>query len=337
MRIFVYEYICGGGLAGQPQPESLRREGWAMLTAVLEDFRRCPGVETVTLLDSRLSAEVAALSGTKVDLVEPGAEAGLYQERTRAADFTIVIAPEFDFVLLNRCCWTEEVGGRLLGPSAAAVHLTGDKERLAEFWQRHGILTPHLIPLETAYYDIKFPIVCKLRHGAGSREMYLALNVHEQYAAIGFMGIQNQPIVQPFVCGIPASVSLLIGRSWRLALPAATQELSDDGRFTYLGGSLPLSDDLNDRAQHLALRAIGLIDGLFGYVGVDLILGDAADGSGDVAIEINPRLTTSYVGLRALAKFNLAETMLALALGKPLPERRYRDGVVRFGADGTVQ
>ena len=34
--------------------------------------------------------------------------------------------------------------------------------------------------------------------------------------------------------------------------------------------------------------------------------------SGDRVIEINPRLTTSYVGLRALARFNLAEALLAV-------------------------
>jgi predicted ATP-grasp superfamily ATP-dependent carboligase len=75
---------------------------------------------------------------------------------------------------------------------------------------------------------------------------------------------------------------------------------------------------------------------LSGYVGVDLILGNAADGSKDIAIEINPRLTTSYVGLRALARFNLAEAMLALALGQQLPEITWHSGIVRFLADGTV-
>jgi predicted ATP-grasp superfamily ATP-dependent carboligase len=129
---------------------------------------------------------------------------------------------------------------------------------------------------------------------------------------------------------------MLIGAAGRLALPAATQHLSDDGQFRYLGGSLPLPDHLNDRAQRLALRAVAPISGMAGYVGVDMVLGDGADESQDVAIEINSRLTTSYVGLRALAEFNLAETMLALALGKPLPERRYRDRIVTWSADGTV-
>ena len=338
MRIFVYEYICGGGLAGEPLPESLRAQGWAMLTALLEDFSRCPGVETVTLLDSRLSATIGELSGAEVDLVEVDGEEALYRERTREADFTIVIAPDFDYLLYQRCGWTEAVDGRLLGPSMAAVHLTGDKFQLGEVWWRNGISTPPFAVFPEGCVDTLYPVVCKPRRGAGSKGLFLAhtlLELHEGRRR--WQGFQEVSLIQPFVSGIPASVSLIIGGGQCLALPAAMQHLSDDGRFRYLGGSLPLSDALNDRAQRLALRAIAPIDGLSGYVGVDLILGAAVDGSEDVAIEINPRLTTSYVGLRALAEFNLAETMLALALGRPLPERRYRAGVVRFLADGTVE
>ena len=73
--------------------------------------------------------------------------------------------------------------------------------------------------------------------------------------------------------------------------------------------------------------------GLLGYVGVDLVLGDAADGSRDYAIEINPRLTTSYVGLRALADFNIAEAMLRAANGPRLepPEVEAGPDTVRTG------
>jgi predicted ATP-grasp superfamily ATP-dependent carboligase len=68
-----------------------------------------------------------------------------------------------------------------------------------------------------------------------------------------------------------------------------------------------------------------------------LVLGDADDGSRDYAIEINPRLTTSYIGLRALAEFNIAEAMLKIAQGEEVGERKWKPGRVRFGPDGTVK
>jgi predicted ATP-grasp superfamily ATP-dependent carboligase len=338
MLIFVHEYICGGGLAGQPLPDSLRREGWAMLRAVVEDFARCPGVEVGCLLDARLSASANELSGARVHLCEPGAEQSLFREGAGAADFTLVIAPEFDYMLYQRCCWIEEAGGRLIGPSPTTVHLTGDKVELCEVWRRNNIPTPCCASY-LLLGVVGLGIVCKPRRGAGSLGLFrIRKNEELSNALRDFRSAArgDEPVLQEYIPGTAASVSLVFGGGSSLALPAAAQQLSDDGRLRYLGGHAPLPEDLNDRAQKLALQAIAPIDGLFGWVGVDLILGEAADGSEDYAIEINPRLTTSYVGLRALAEFNLAETMLALALGKPLPERRYRNGVVEWTADGTV-
>src|SRR5205085_5922811 len=109
-----------------------------------------------------------------------------------------------------------------------------------------------------------------------------------------------------------------------------------DGRFHYQGGQLPIRIDLEDRAIRLGRQSVDCVPGLAGYIGVDLILGDAPDGSQDYAIEINPRLTTSYVGLRALADFNLAQAMIRVAAGEPAGELRWRPGPVRFLSDGAI-
>ena len=61
----------------------------------------------------------------------------------------------------------------------------------------------------------------------------------------------------------------------------------------------------------------------------------ADDGSGDYVIEINPRLTTSYVGLRALARTNLAAAMLAVVAGQSA-NLCFGTEQVEFTADGTV-
>ena len=124
---------------------------------------------------------------------------------------------------------------------------------------------------------------------------------------------QCEMLIQPYVEGMPASVVFFAGPQQAIALPPACQNLSADGRFRYGGGRLPLGADLANRAVRLARQAIDAVSGLQGYVGVDLVLGSEADGSRDWLIEINPRPTTSYVGLRALARLNLARALVSVA------------------------
>jgi hypothetical protein len=72
-----------------------------------------------------------------------------------------------------------------------------------------------------------------------------------------------------------------------------------------------------------------------GYVGVDLVLGEAPDGSEDFAIEVNPRVTTSYVGLRATIAENLAVQMLNAVRGDEV-QITDTGRTVDFFANGSV-
>src|SRR5262249_61768670 len=112
--------------------------------------------------------------------------------------------------------------------------------------------------------------------------------------------------------------------------------VGEGGGSRYGGGGRPRPPPRGGRARRLARRAAAGVPGLGGYVGVDLVLGSAEDGSEDAAIEINPRLTTSYAGLRALARFNLAEALLAVVQGQALPSWDWHPGPVHFNADGDL-
>jgi predicted ATP-grasp superfamily ATP-dependent carboligase len=118
-------------------------------------------------------------------------------------------------------------------------------------------------------------------------------------------------------------------------LAACQQYLGGEGRFDYCGGSLPLSAPLAERALRLAMRAVKTLATPIGYLGLDLVLGADPGGADDVVIEINPRLTTSYVGLRALARGNLAEAMLAVAVGEKV-ELSWHAGPIQFEATGRI-
>jgi predicted ATP-grasp superfamily ATP-dependent carboligase len=309
-----------------------------MLSAMVDDFGGIPGVEVVALLNNDVHLENPDPAYIRIDSKK---EESTFREMARKADLTLVIAPEIDNILAQRCEWVEEAGGRLLGSSLPAIRLTADKYALGQHFKENKIPTPECRLFDAVSMESiqRFPVVLKPRFGAGSVQTYLVRGPWEftnlaQSTNLG--GRPNEWIVQPFVSGVAASVSFLMGPKQRLVLPAASQNLSDDGRFQYLGGDVPLPNHLAQRAQRLATRAVECVPGLAGYVGVDLVLGPSADGSQDWIIEINPRLTTSYIGLRALAESNLAESLLAVSLGKEPPPLKWRSVQVHFHSDGRV-
>lgn len=312
MRVFVYEYLTARGVGADPADalHPMYREGRAMRDAVAADFGALPGCEVVTL-----------------DTDEPAA----FAAHAASADWSLVIAPEFDGILATRCRWVHAAGGRLLGPDPAAVELTADKLALHDHWRAHGVPTPATTDRPPTACEA-FPVVWKPRHGCGSTATYLLRDRFELAHAVAAAEYDGPMILQEFVPGLAASVAFLCGPAGNVPLLPAAQHLSDDGRFRYHGGELPLQPNLAARAVAIADRAVSCVRGLCGYVGVDLILGDERD----VAVEINPRLTTSYVGLRALAVGNLAGDMIHLAAGGGRRQVRWHDGPVRFAPDGTV-
>jgi predicted ATP-grasp superfamily ATP-dependent carboligase len=333
MRIFLYEYTTAS-LPSGTSCQSLQAEGWAMLSALLEDFNRVPGVETVTLLETGSSRQAAG----SVYRVSQDHEK-TFCELAHGASFTLVIAPEFDDILLTRCRWVEEAGGRLLGSSPAAVVLAADKLALGQHLREFLIPTPECRQIQDGETpaDAGYPLVWKPRYGAGSLATFLVNDSDDwrrrQHELKDWAG---EMFVQPFVAGLPASVAFLVGKEQQVALQPTAQILSQDGRFRYLGGSVPLSPQLAERAVRLAARAIDRLPGLHGYVGVDVVLGEAASGDQDYVIEINPRLTTSYVGLRALAESNLAAAMLQAVRGERISVPRWKKAHVAFEARGEV-
>jgi len=324
---------------------SLAVEGRAMLCAIVDDLSRIAGVEVETTWDARLG-RIPFPRARAIPTESPAEELCQFRRLAAACDATLVIAPEFDGVLLSRCRIVEEAGGRLLGPGSRAVALCTDKLRLAVHLREAGIET---IPAERFTWretrpdsgadgPREFPVVIKPRDGAGSQHIWLVRSDDEfRRLHTGFAGDhpQGEFVVQPHVAGQAASVALLFAPSQReveVLLPAE-QRISDDGRLRYLGGRLPLGKADSAALQRAALAACRSIPGLRGYVGVDLIV-PPADPDRPVVVEINPRLTTSYLGYRALAENNLAEWMLIQARF----ERglRWRKCVVEFDSAGNT-
>ncbi|MCI0359843.1 MAG: ATP-grasp domain-containing protein [Planctomycetaceae bacterium] len=302
-----------------------------MARTLAADFKKAD-TEVWSLIDSRLEA---AGAGQFEQVGSADEERDAFMRRAAAAEWTVVIAPEFAGNLLRRCQWVLEEGGRLLSPGPATVSLASDKHRTAEHLDRHGIRTPRGVVIDGAgaggpTTDL-FPAVIKPLDGCGSQGVQFVAELWQLRALLDGQLLR----LERFIPGLAASVAVLCGPSLHVALPPCEQTLGGDGQFAYVGGRTPLPDPLALRARNLALRTVRSLPDPLGYVGVDLILGADPDGSGDHVIEVNPRLTTSYVGLRALCRNNLAAAMLAVAQDQE-PALSWHDGTVEFSADGRV-
>ena len=101
------------------------------------------------------------------------------------------------------------------------------------------------------------------------------------------------------------------------------QRFSASGPLRYLGSEPLQSRAEAERAGGLARRAVDAIsraaggDTPAGWVGVDMILGARDDGRADRVLEVNPRLTTSFVRLAAGSPRSLVRAMLDAAAVKP--------------------
>ncbi len=139
--VLVHEWVTGGGLAGVALPASWEREGGAMRRAIARDFAALPSrdVKVVMTLDARLPGEPGPWDIARIAENEHDRKLLVY---SRAADFIVLVAPETSGVLARLSRDLERAGARVLGSTAGAVDLTGDKIRLSAHLRSRGIDTP---------------------------------------------------------------------------------------------------------------------------------------------------------------------------------------------------
>lgn len=316
--VFIYELITGGGLHaidGAPEPSgSLLHEGMVMLSAIVADFAAIEGMEVTVLRDARLSPlDIAASHQIVVNDSEE--ERTAFDQAATATDATLVIAPEFAGLHLERTRWAEQAGAALLSPGSDFVAIASNKWHTFQKWREAKVPTVdtfRIVDQASWRHLLELPVITKPVDGAGS-EGVLSWNAGKEIDPA--LWEDETFLIQPKMCGDSISCSALGSDNGLSLLPASIQRLDKD--FKYLGGTLPLPSEMNERAHRLMSQAIRTLPPFRGYVGLDMILGLCPEGTNDVAVDLNPRLTSSYVGLRRHLRDNLAQAMLDVVAGRP--------------------
>ena len=332
-KIFIFEFVSGGGFNQVEIPSSLFCEGYAMLRTIIEDFKNL-GFHITTLLDSRikfLSLYMKADIIKSVELEEDYLQK--YTTCVRNSDYCFVIAPEFSNVLYNLTKIVKKNNKKLLSIDLNGIKLGASKLETYRFFIENEINTPksYSIPFNGNILDLDFilqkfdqinsSIVIKPDDGVGSELIFYFEKkdeiLHFFESSNKITNTNRKYILQEYIEGDPMSVSIIndqpLGKLVEngpkiLSINAQNLQITDPTMDSaYLGGFTPVDQFEQLKAQiENILKGVDL-SAFKGYFGIDFV--KKVDNSLSF-IEINPRLTTSYVGIRNVLEFSPMDLLL---------------------------
>jgi len=277
----------------------LAPEGAAMLAVLRGSFERC---------------------GHRVVLPGPGDFASEIAWNASGCEAGLIIAPDN---VLSRYTRILEQYTDNLGCDSTTAAVCANKLMTSRILERHAVAVPG--------------------------EAATGLRVLKPVSGCGAIGVRltDEPVqegeyAERYIEGEHLSVSIVSNRvvgeacekySGRppVVLAVNRQLITRDGSgaFHYLGGETPLRHPRDAEITKAAVDAVNVL-GCQGYCGVDIVLADKA-----YVVDVNPRITTSIVGIAACMQEEIADILIAAANGNA-PDPVHLSGCVRFSADGKV-
>ena len=278
---------------------SLAPEGAAMLAVLKQSFERC-GYDVVLPGNGDFAAEI--------EWIAPSCDMGL------------VIAPDY---LLARFTQILEQHSHNLGCGFMTVALCANKVQTEKILRSHDVP----VPAEAS---------------AGKRVIKPVKGCGAQGVRISDGPTGAGEFSQQFIEGEHYSVSIVASRvvgdaclyfSGKPPLVLAVNrqyiETGSDGALHYRGGETPVHPAREGEIIEVTKNVVEVL-GCQGYCGVDVVVADKV-----YVVDVNPRITTSLVGVAACMKEEIADILVAASKGGG-PDQVHLAGNVRFDTQGKV-
>ncbi len=331
--------------------DSLFDEGIGMLLAVAEDLTIC-GHEVVLPLEDRRTKTHAhrcvQLGIETVPVYSPDDWKSTWIELCKSADRTLLIAPEMGNRLLSLLGELRATGSTIVAPSLEFVELASDKLKLAsiaiprihqpktysasQYLLRGPGVSPGVAKASPGEAPGAPVGVVKDRFGAGCSLVHPCRSIDEICSFLSEKGAVESDyddlIVQTWIEGEHYSLSLIgDSRGESRLVGCLRQSLSFDGEVIYTGGAGPEFEEFRPLLELWCKELFSHLPIPLGWIGIDIVVSPPEqESSGPIRkewniplldqihlIEINPRLTSSYLGFRQLYGPSLAEGCLDIA------------------------
>lgn len=278
-----------------------------MLRALARDLADVPDVRVVTTRDARLPALDLPLEVVAVGDVALARQQ--WVELLDRVDAVWPIAPESGGLLARISDTVVESGRVLLGSTPDAIRVGASKRATAWCLERAGVPIVPTWLLDDDAREIRGAWIVKPDDGVACAGCRLGEGELALEALRTSLDERQVWIVQPWLEGEVRSLSLLCRDGLARVLACNRQCVARVGEGLLLQGCVVNAYSGARLGYHwLAQKIAGALPGLWGYVGVDFI----HTVGGPRVLEVNPRLSTSYVGLRQSLGVNPAALVLDL-------------------------
>ncbi|NJD76733.1 MAG: ATP-grasp domain-containing protein [Candidatus Methanoperedens sp.] len=293
MRILIAEYAVGSGI-----PEFML-EGKAMLGTLARSFVTCGHEVFYPTTGVRVDAGKAVITESFEKSIT---------KLSKKSDAGLVIAPDD---LLSDLTTIVEENTVNLGCPPNSIRLCADKLECTRALFQGKVPVPETIG--KGKYDGDY--VIKPRYGCASE------GIHRSKSGI----LREGFIATSFIQGEHLSVSLVTGKT-QLPLTVNRQLIEVNEKISYKGGVVPYFCERNMEIIETAKKTAQLL-GCRGYSGVDIVLGDKP-----YVVDVNPRPTTSIIGISRVLGAEIADLILRSRFGE-LPENVRINGSFTFKKD----
>ena len=280
-----------------------------MLETLLADCSIIEGVELQITLDDRVDIK---RDDTIIHTVNDEQDyMSTVLSLAKTCDYTWVIAPESNGVLTRAITMLEDIHCGLINCDSQSSEICSDKLVCNQVLSEAGI---NVIPILAAEQlaDYQGQVIAKKRVGAGCEEVQIFESCAD---ASAYTENPQEWIVQPFVIGKHRSLSAIFTATDFIILSCNEQVLSSGNRPS-IKACIVNQSEITEQHHELMKKIAQCLPGLNGYVGIDYI----ESGNEIYIVDINPRLSTSYVGLNRVLKENPAQLCINAVMHQSLPQ-----------------
>jgi predicted ATP-grasp superfamily ATP-dependent carboligase len=310
LRLLLLEYITAGGRNRDSLETSLLQEAILMRDALFRDFSDIPDITLATTYDARLTSPSNVSYAIPID--ENANPIAIWQGLLTNCNAALIVAPETSGILSKLTKMIAVANIKNLGCHIESVTIASDKYQTYQCLTKAGVAT---IPTYTApefdqaKLNSNHGFVIKPNDGAGCEATYYFANKPDAQAWLAEQEDENL-IIQPYQTGIPASISAVFrhGQTWLLSCNEQLIEIQSEGNNSVIlkGCRVNALGQYRPIFSKLANQVAAALPTLNGYAGIDVII----DKDEIYVVEINPRITTSYIGLRDSLGYNPAQLIL---------------------------